>query len=39
MYLLDTSVVSELRKANSGSADANVLQYVEFDPRKSALRL
>lgn len=29
MYLLDTNVVSELRKAPSGKADAGLLRWVE----------
>ena len=29
MYLLDTNVVSELRKVSSGKADAGVLRWVE----------
>jgi hypothetical protein len=29
MYLLDTNVVSELRKARSGKADAGVAQWAE----------
>ncbi|ESS71941.1 putative ribonuclease VapC [Methyloglobulus morosus KoM1] len=36
MYLLDTNVVSELRKAKSGKADANV---VAWGHRVSAVRL
>lgn len=29
MYLLDTNVVSELRKAKSGRADENVVRWAE----------
>lgn len=29
MYLLDTNVVSELRKARSGKADANVVRWAD----------
>ena len=36
MYLLDTNVVSELRKAKTGKADANVSNWAE---RVSALSL
>jgi hypothetical protein len=33
MYLLDTNVVSELRKLGDGKADANVVQWVSrLDP-------
>lgn len=32
MYLLDTNVVSELRKARSGKADARVVQWAEARP-------
>ena len=28
MYLLDTNVISELRKANSGKADKNVVSWA-----------
>ncbi len=28
MYLLDTNVISELRKVGDGKADANVVQWV-----------
>lgn len=29
MYLLDTNVISEMRKANSGKADANVIYWMK----------
>jgi predicted nucleic acid-binding protein len=29
MYLLDTNVISELRKAGSNKADANVIQWAK----------
>jgi toxin FitB len=32
MYLLDTNVVSELRKASSGRVDANVLRWSQSVP-------
>ena len=32
MYLLDTNVVSELRKAKSGKADKNVVDWAENIP-------
>jgi len=32
MYLLDTHVVSELRKATSGKADKNVIAWAENIP-------
>lgn len=32
MYLLDTNVVSELRKARSGKADVRVVQWAEARP-------
>jgi len=32
MYLLDTNVVSELRKANSGKADKHVVSWAEKIP-------
>jgi len=32
MYLLDTNVVSELRKAKSGKADANVVAWAASAP-------
>ena len=32
MYLLDTNVVSELRKAKSGKADKNVIAWAESIP-------
>lgn len=32
MYLLDTNVVSELRKASSGRIDANVLRWSQSVP-------
>ena len=35
MYLLDTNVVSELRKARSGRADANVVAWARPIPRGS----
>lgn len=35
MYLLDTNVVSELRKAKSGKADANVVTWASSVPSAS----
>ena len=35
MYLLDTNVVSELRKANSGKADAGVISWAGSAPVNS----
>lgn len=35
MYVLDTNVVSELRKANSGKADANVITWANSVPATS----
>lgn len=35
MYLLDTNVVSELRKAKSGKADANVVAWASSIPSAS----
>lgn len=35
MYILDTNVVSELRKAKSGKADANVIRWVASRPSES----
>jgi len=35
MYLLDTNVVSELRKAKTGKADANVLRWAGSVPTGS----
>ncbi len=32
MYLLDTCVVCELRKAHSGTADPNVVEWIEVRP-------
>jgi len=32
VYLLDTNVISELRKAKSGKADENVLKWAESTP-------
>ena len=32
MYLLDTNVVSELRKGNTGKADANVVAWASKVP-------
>lgn len=32
MYLLDTSVVSELRRAKTGKADRNVLSWAKSVP-------
>lgn len=34
MYLLDTNVVSELRKAKSGKADQNVVAWAESIPAR-----
>jgi predicted nucleic acid-binding protein len=31
MYLLDTNVISELRKAGSNKADANVIQWAKVN--------
>ena len=38
MFILDTNVVSELRKAKAGKADANVVAWAE-DQNPSALFL
>ena len=38
MFILDTNVVSELRKAKAGKADANVVAWAE-DQDPSALFL
>ncbi|WMP19048.1 type II toxin-antitoxin system VapC family toxin [Thiothrix lacustris] len=35
MYVLDTNVVSELRKANTGKADANVVAWANSVPPAS----
>jgi predicted nucleic acid-binding protein len=35
MYLLDTNVISELRKAGSNKADANVIQWAKDKPTTS----
>lgn len=35
MYLLDTTVISELRKAKSGKADQKVLAWAESVPASS----
>jgi predicted nucleic acid-binding protein len=35
MFLLDTNVVSELRKAKAGKADQNVVAWVKSVPRES----
>lgn len=35
MYLLDTNVISELRKAGSGRADLNVIKWAEDKPTSS----
>ncbi len=35
MFLLDTNVVSELRKAQSGRANANVMRWVARHPAES----
>jgi predicted nucleic acid-binding protein len=35
MYLLDTNVVSELRKAGLGKADANVLTWIALVPEEA----
>lgn len=35
MYLLDTNVISELRKAGSNTADANVIQWAKDKPTSS----
>jgi predicted nucleic acid-binding protein len=35
MYLLDTNVISELRKAGSNRADANVIQWAKEKPTTS----
>ena len=32
MYLLDTNVISELRKAGTGKADSNVLHWAQDKP-------
>ena len=35
MYLLDTNVISELRKAGSGRADVNVINWAKEKPTSS----
>ena len=35
MFVLDTNVVSEIRKANSGKADRNVVAWTKATPVKS----
>ena len=35
MFLLDTNVISELRKAKAGKADQNVVAWVKSVPRES----
>lgn len=35
MYLLDTNVISELRKARTGKADTNVVQWASTKPATS----
>jgi predicted nucleic acid-binding protein len=35
MYLLDTNVISEVRKAGAGKADANVLMWIALMPEEA----